>query len=116
MEMIMHPNADFLGTAELNYERWRDLLRPNWGLYTPDDPKAFVGKVRSRSIRGFKGADISSNVRRCERTQKDIRLDGIDHFYAAFQIAGRSTIVQDDQAAPLAAGDIPTSAAICFPV
>jgi AraC family transcriptional regulator, positive regulator of tynA and feaB len=62
--------------------------------------------VRSRSIYGFNASDISSNVRRCERTQKDIRLDGIDHFYAAFQIVGRSTIVQDDQAAPLAAGDV----------
>jgi AraC family transcriptional activator of tynA and feaB len=102
----MHPNADLLGTAELNYEQWRDLMRPNWGLYTPDDPKAFVGRVRSRSIYGFNASDISGNDRRCERTQKDIRLDGVDHFYAAFQIAGRSTIIQDDQAVPLAAGDV----------
>jgi len=90
VEVMMHPNADLLGTAELNYEQWRDLLRPNWGLYTPDDPKAFVGRVRSRSICGFNASDISNNVRRCERTQKDIRLDGVDHFYAVFQIAGRS--------------------------
>lgn len=34
----MHPSPDFLGTPELNYEQWRDALRPNWGLYTPDDP------------------------------------------------------------------------------
>jgi len=106
VEVMMHPNADLLGTAELNYEQWRDLLRPNWGLYTPDDPKAFVGRVRSRSICGFNASDISNNVRRCERTQKDIRLDGVDHFYAVFQIAGRSTITQDDQAVPLAAGDV----------
>ena len=104
--MIMHPNADLLGTAELNYEQWRDLLRPNWGLYTPDDPKAFGGRVRSRSIYGFNASDISGNARCCERTQKDVRLDGVDHFYAVFQIAGRSTIIQDDQAAPLAAGEV----------
>jgi AraC family transcriptional activator of tynA and feaB len=104
--MIMHPNADVLGTAELNYEQWRDLLRPNWGLYTPDDPKAFVGRVRSRSIYGFNASDISGNARHCERTQKDVHLDGVDHFYAVFQIAGRSTIIQDDQAVPLAAGDV----------
>lgn len=104
--MIMHPNADLLSTTELNYEQWRDLLRPNWGLYTPDDPKAFVGRVRSRSICGFNASDISGNGRRCERTQKDVRLDGVDHFYAVFQIAGRSTITQDDQAVPLAAGDV----------
>ena len=29
-EITMHPNADLLGTAEVNYEQWRDLLRPNW--------------------------------------------------------------------------------------
>jgi hypothetical protein len=28
-------SADLLDTPELNYEQWRDLLRPNWGLYTP---------------------------------------------------------------------------------
>ena len=104
--MIMHPNADLLSTTELNYEQWRDLVRPNWGLYTPDDPKAFVGKVRSRSICGFNASDISGNARRCERTQKDVRLDDVEHFYAVFQIAGRSTIIQHDQAVPLAAGDV----------
>src|ERR1700722_7581506 len=87
--MTMHPNADLLGTAELNYKQRRDLLRPNWGLYTPDDPKTFVGRVRSRSICGFNASDISNNVRRCERTQKNVRLGGVDHFYAVFQIAGR---------------------------
>ena len=61
----MHPNADLVGTTELSYEQWRDLLRPNWGLYTPDDPKAFVGRVRSRSICGFNASDISGNGRRC---------------------------------------------------
>jgi hypothetical protein len=34
---------DLLKTPELNYEQWIDLLRPNFGVYTPDDPKAFVG-------------------------------------------------------------------------
>lgn len=102
----MHPNVDLLGTAELNYEQWRDLLRPNWGLYTADDPKAFVGRVRSRRIYGFNASDISNNVRRCERTPKDIRLDGVDHFYAVFQVGGRSTIIQNDQTVPLAAGDV----------
>jgi hypothetical protein len=63
-----------LGTAELNYEQWRDLLRPNWGLYTPDDPKAFVGSVRSSSIYGFNASDISGNARRCERSKRMFAL------------------------------------------
>jgi AraC family transcriptional activator of tynA and feaB len=106
MEAMMHPSADFLSTPELNYEQWRDGLRPNWGLYTPDDPKAFAGRVRSRRIWGFNASDISNNIRRCERTQRDVRLDGVDHCYAVFQIAGRSTIIQNDHAATLAVGDV----------
>jgi AraC family transcriptional regulator, positive regulator of tynA and feaB len=103
---MMHPSADFLRTPELNYEQWGDMLRPNWGLYTPDDPKAFTGRVRSRSISGFNASDISNNIRRCERTQRDVRLDGVDHCYALFQIVGRSTIIQNDHAVTLAVGDV----------
>jgi AraC-like DNA-binding protein len=105
IEAMMHPSADFLSTPELNYEQWREVLRPNWGLYTPDDPKAFSGRVRSRRICGFNASDISNNIRRCERTQRDVRLDGVDHCYAVFQIAGRSTIIQNDHASILAVGD-----------
>jgi hypothetical protein len=35
--------------------------RPNFGVYTPDDPKAFVGRVRSRSIFGFQASEIRNN-------------------------------------------------------
>ncbi|MCA1454106.1 helix-turn-helix domain-containing protein [Bradyrhizobium sp. BRP22] len=96
----------------MNYEQWRDLLRPNFGLYAVDDPRIFAGRVRSRSIFGLNASEISNNIRhcqrthRCERTQKDIRLDGVDHCYAVFQVDGRSTIVQNDQAVELAVGDV----------
>src|SRR6201992_3973381 len=101
-----------LMTPELNYEQWIDLLRPNFGVYTPDDPKAFVGRVRSRSIFGLNGSEISSDIRpserihRCERTQRDIRLDGVDHCHAVFLVDGRSTIIQNDQAVELVVGDV----------
>jgi AraC family transcriptional regulator, positive regulator of tynA and feaB len=91
---------------ELNYEQWRDLLRPNFGLYMVDDPKAFAGRVRSRSIFGLTASEISADVRHTERTQRDIRLDGVDHCYAVFQVNGRSTIIQNDQAVELAVGDV----------
>ena len=102
----MHSSPDLLTTPALNYEQWRDMLRPNWGLYTADDPKGFVGRVRTRNISGFNVSDISNNVRLCERTQRDVRLDGIDHYYAVFQIAGRSTILQNGHAATLSVGDV----------
>jgi hypothetical protein len=95
-----------VSTAELNYDQWRDALRPNWGLYTPDNPKSFVGQVRSRSIFGFNASDISNNARRCERIQRDVRADGVDHWYAVFQLVGCSTISQNDRAIALSAGDV----------
>jgi AraC family transcriptional activator of tynA and feaB len=99
-------SADLLETPELNYEQWRDLLRPDFGLYTVDNPKVFAGRVRSRSIHGLNASEISNNIRHCERTQRDIRLDGVDHCYAVFQVGGRSTINQNDQAVELAVGDV----------
>jgi AraC family transcriptional activator of tynA and feaB len=51
-------------------------------------------------------SDISNNIRRCERTQSDVRADGVDHCYAVFQIAGRSTIMQNDHAVTLSVGDV----------
>jgi AraC family transcriptional activator of tynA and feaB len=105
-------SSDLLNTPELNYEQWRDLLRPNFGVYTPDDPKAFVGRLRSWSIFGLNVSEISNDIHpcerihRCERTQKDIRLDGVDHCYAVFQVDGRSTIIQNDQAVDLAVGEV----------
>jgi AraC family transcriptional activator of tynA and feaB len=99
-------SADLLNTPELNYEQWRDLLRPNFGLYTVGDPNAFAGRVLSRSIYGLNASEISNNIRHCERTQRDIRLDGVDHCYAVFQVGGRTTINQNDQAVELAVGDV----------
>ena len=106
MDTIIRWSPDLLSTPALGYEQWRDMLHPNWGLYTVDDPKGFAGRVRTRNICGFNISDISNNARLCERTQGDVRLDGVDHYYAVFQIAGRSTIVQNDRSATLDVGQI----------
>ncbi len=99
-------SADLLHTPELNYEQWRNLLRPIYGLHTIHNPKGFAGRVRPRDIFGLNASEIRNNKSRCERTQRDIRLDGLDHCFAVFQVAGRSTIIQDDQAVTLAVGDV----------
>jgi AraC family transcriptional regulator, positive regulator of tynA and feaB len=90
----------------LNYEQWRDLVRPNFGLHTIDTPEAFAGRIRSRHIFGLNASEIRNNKCRCDRTRRDIRVDGVDHCFAIFQVAGRSTIIQDDQAVALAVGDV----------
>jgi hypothetical protein len=56
---IICPGADLLSTPSLNYEQWRDMLRPNWGLYIADDPKSFAGRVRTRKISGFNVSDAT---------------------------------------------------------
>jgi AraC family transcriptional activator of tynA and feaB len=95
-----------LKTPELNYEQWRDLVCPNFGLHRVGDPTAFAGRVRYRSIFGFQASEMRNNKCHCERTQRDIRFDGIDHCYAVFQVDGRSTIIQNDLAVELAVGDV----------
>jgi hypothetical protein len=72
METMMRPNRESFSTPALNYEQWREMLRPNWGLYSTDDPKGFAGRVRTRHICGFNASDINNNVRRCERTQRPV--------------------------------------------
>ena len=41
-----------------------------------------------------------------ERTQRDARLAGADYYYAVFQVAGRSTLTQNEEVAQLAVGDV----------
>jgi AraC family transcriptional activator of tynA and feaB len=104
---MMLQRGDLLGNPALDYEGWRDALRPDWGRYNPEavDPKAFTGRARPRSLCGFVAMDITGNAQRVERTQRDVRLDGLDHYYAVFQVAGESTMIQNDQAVKLAVGD-----------
>jgi AraC family transcriptional regulator, positive regulator of tynA and feaB len=89
----MNPRSDFLSTPELDYEGWKDLVRSICGRYTPDgiEPKTFAGRARARSFYGLVAVDLSSNAHRIERTQRDTRLDAVDHYYTIFQVAGQST-------------------------
>jgi AraC family transcriptional regulator, positive regulator of tynA and feaB len=107
MVPMMRPSDDLLSTPELDFEAWRDALRPEWGRYTPEaiEPETFAGRVRARRICGFVAIDLSCNAHRVERTQRDARVDGVDHFYAVFQVAGRSMMIQNDQAVKLSVGD-----------
>ncbi len=86
MERMMHPSGDFLSTPELDYEGWRDALRPDWGRYNPEvvEPKTFAGRARPRSLFGFVAMDLSCNAHRVARTQRDVRLDGVNHYFALF--------------------------------
>jgi AraC family transcriptional regulator, positive regulator of tynA and feaB len=105
---MMHSSGDFLGTPNLNYEAWRDAVRSICGRYTPDgiEPKAFSGRARLRTIFGFRAVELSSNAYRLERTHQDIRADAVDHYYALFQMAGQSRIIQNNRIMEFKVGDV----------
>lgn len=92
----------------LDVEAWHEKIHSTWGRYTPvvDDPKSFVAKIRPQSIYGFSAMHLMPNASRVERTQRDARLDGMDHYYALFSVVGSVKVIQNDQAVELAAGQV----------
>src|SRR5262249_29369821 len=78
------------------------------GRFNPEgiEPSTFSGWVRPLSVHGFIAADVGSNAERVERTYRDVRLDGADHYFAIFHVAGRSAMIHNDQTVRLDVGDV----------
>ena len=91
---MMHSRSDFLSIQNLDYEAWRNAVRSICGRYTPDgiEPKSFFGRVRARSVCGFRAVDLSCNAHRLERTHQDVRADAVDHYYALFQMVRQQNL------------------------
>jgi AraC family transcriptional regulator, positive regulator of tynA and feaB len=109
MEATMHQSNDYLGTKQMDYETWRAMVRPLCGrhdLVVDADPSDFSGSLRSLSVCGLPAVEVYCNAHRFERTDRHVRLDDVDHYNAVFQVAGQSTICQNDQCAQLAVGDV----------
>jgi len=58
------------------------------------------------TTRGFTALDIGCNAHQVERTYRDVRQDGADHYFTLFQASGQSAIIHNDQAVRLAVGDV----------
>jgi AraC family transcriptional regulator, positive regulator of tynA and feaB len=103
--MLQH--GRFQSAPELDYEGWRDALRSQFGRYNPvvKEPKTFTGRARSRTPYGFVAMDLSCNAHRVERTERDVRYDGVDHYFVLFQVTGASRIIQNDRTVQLGIGD-----------
>ena len=80
----------FQQPARIGLRGVESLLRSLCGRYNPEgiDPKTFAGWVRPVNVCGFTALNIACNAGRVERTYRDVRLDGADHYFAAFQLAG----------------------------
>jgi AraC family transcriptional activator of tynA and feaB len=91
----------------LDYEAWRDRIRKMGGRFDPKgDPKAFTGWVHPLSVCGLAAAEVDSNAHRVERTHRDVRIDGADHYVALFQLAGRSAMTHNEEAVRFDVGDV----------
>ena len=103
----MLTDSNFAGNSELGYEEWIAIMHSVM-LYSPGGtaPKDFTGRMRFRNVCGFSVAEHCNNAARVERTHKDVRLDGKDHYFAIFQLTGESVISQNDQVVKLASGDV----------
>ena len=104
----MFQSDDVSGAPRLDFGAWRDLLRTMGGRYYSEgtEPDAFVGWVRPVSACGFTALDIGCNAQRIERTYRDARRDGLDHYCTMFQVAGQSAMTHNDQAVQLSVGDV----------
>jgi AraC family transcriptional regulator, positive regulator of tynA and feaB len=104
----MRQSDDRPDTQLLDRETWRELVSCMGGRFNPEgiEPDAFTGWVRRVSVSGMTTFEVGSNAPRVERTYRDVRLDGADHYCAVFQVAGRSAMTHNDQTVRFAAGDV----------
>src|SRR5258706_2761179 len=51
----------------------------------PMEPKTFVGRARPRSLCGPVAMDLGCNADRVVRIQRDVGIDGMDHYFVVFQ-------------------------------
>jgi AraC family transcriptional activator of tynA and feaB len=103
-------------TPLLAFEAWRGLLRSDCGGEVQvSAPNTFAGWMRPLSAYGLEGGSV--NVQwgpahpgcfdhRLERSFKDVRRDGADHYLVVFQVDGQSAMTQIDQTARLTVGDV----------
>src|SRR5258705_805677 len=112
----MPQGDDVGGTPLLGFEEWRDLLRSNCGGEVEvTAPNTFKGRMHPVNACGLEAAsvkiqwgaaDLDCSDHRVERSYRDVRCDGADHYLVVFQVAGQSAMNQIDREAHLAVGDV----------
>src|ERR1700730_14281743 len=105
----LHQSCDFRGTPRLSFDAWTTFIRSSVGDQAEvAEPRSFAAWVRPLNLCGLAGSalkiecwfaatDSGRYAYRSERRQRDVRLVGADWYYAVFQLAGRSALVQNDR-------------------
>jgi AraC family transcriptional activator of tynA and feaB len=92
----------------MDFEEWQVQVRSLCGRYSSKgvNPMTFAGSIRPVRVWGCAAVLARCNIQRVERTSRDARLDGKEHYYAMLYLAGRWTVIQNDRVEQLEAGDI----------
>jgi AraC family transcriptional regulator, positive regulator of tynA and feaB len=110
MEVAMprESSGNIPGPPHLDFETWKELVRTIGGRFNPEgiEPTAFTGRLRPISVGGLTAAVVASNAHRVERTQRDVRLDGANHYFAMFHVTGQSAMTHNEEAVRFDAGDV----------
>src|ERR1700755_2231007 len=105
--MMCQQQTEFVATP-MSYEEWRSRVHSVCGCYNAEGTVAqqFFGWVTPTRMFGFDAVTVGCNAERVERRHRDVRADGRDHYFAVFQLAGSSTLAQNEHATRLSCGDI----------
>jgi AraC family transcriptional regulator, positive regulator of tynA and feaB len=100
--------GEFLSMPSMDYESFMTAFHSYCGLYYTKraESENFIGRISLRDLAGIEVVDIQCNVERIDRSQRAIRLDGVDHYYALVQITGECGFAQNDRVMKLQAGDV----------
>jgi AraC family transcriptional regulator, positive regulator of tynA and feaB len=92
----------------MDYESFISSFHSHCGRFNPKrvERENFIGLKKARALAGVTVIDIQCNAERVERTQRDIALDGLDHYYALVQITGETIFLQQDRVMKLQIGDV----------
>lgn len=99
---------DVFATQPLDCATWKDLVFTFGARFNPEgvDEEEFAGWARVMRVFGFATLDLAANAPRVERTDRDVRLDGADHYFALFPLIGRVGMFHNGRTARLGAGDV----------
>src|SRR5262245_4883127 len=82
-----------------SFGQWLGLLRSSCARYNAprinaqrNDEQPFVGWVRPFALCGIEGTDVGCNASAVERTDRDIKLDGAEHFLVGHQLIGTADV------------------------
>jgi AraC family transcriptional regulator, positive regulator of tynA and feaB len=91
-----------------SFEQWLEMLRSSCARYNAqcNDERTFIGWVRPLTLGGIEGTDVGCNASSVDRTHRDIKFDGAEHFLVGQQLTGAADVVQDARVLRAEPGDI----------